>query len=578
MFLSVVKVLILSATVVCAFQRSKSPLREGLLNRTFTKSILAKNSISNEARRPITSRLHAKGGDVLDLDFEDSEFPPVKTDLSYLIFGFFRTIYLYWTSFRSYFGDVLTWLIQLSLFSGIKLEGSPKSSTEEFTKCQHFFVEKVLYGQCKIDTSLLPKDYEYFGNHDDVEKIEMAAQTNPFYAMALKHKMQGSKSVFVVDSSDKETWFGKICATMSKEYDCVGMSGTFEAVDGKLKLTEIKNEKGEIVSDAEAKKKYTAKLFHLMTYYAESVHVNFHLFQYIMIEGIIRATRHSIGLKFWSRPYEANVIAAYVEAKIALIKENSGAMVGGGWATRSRDDYISVLREINADWGNFKSSKDYIEKFMLKDVYNSEQGRKLAKDSKLLSEFLRHADLVPNFSTEMEKALMKNKGYDEAKKELADFFNNIGGENPNLKKLSSIDNFKTWIELMSVTGIFHGATLSMTRILLSPSILSCVDPTSPEVYSGREWNIFKTGATTLVGAERGRFVFSDEYFEYKFVSEDIRRVAKQYTDDVFKLKEAYYKELNHPNNEAMFRRLGFLLSDYAPEFVDGKQLTIATYF
>jgi len=176
----------------------------------------------------------------------------------------------------------------------------------------------------------------------------------------------------------------------------------------------------------------------------------------------------------------------------------------------------------------------------------------------------------------MEIALSKDRKYDAAKEDLANFFSGIGTDKS--RALSSVDNFATWIELMSVTGIFHGATLSMTRVLLTPSVLAQVDPTSPKLYSSKDYQVFLTGTATIVGAEKGRYVFSDEYFDYKFASREVNKVAKQYSKDVSELKQAYYDSFkSSPEKWKLFKNYGWLLADYAPDFVDGRQSTITTY-
>jgi len=333
--------------------------------------------------------LSGKKDDVLLLDFDDSEFPPANDDLATKFFDILKSFYLIFTSFRFYIRDVIGWLGRLFI-SGVKVEGSSKVSGFQVKRGQELFVKEVLLGQNGIDTKLLPEGYEYFGVDDDVANLEICLQTNPFYASALKYEKRNFKDVFVCDSGDTTTWFGNISATLnSTVYDCVKTKGTFEAVDGKLKLVELKDEKGRVIVDETEKKVYTAKLLHLLTYFAESIHVNFHLFHYIMVTGLSRSVRDSSAMKAWARPYEANVVAAYVEAKLALLKSESGVLVNGGWVTGDRDKYIYSLRAMNALWGSFDGSKEFIEKFILKDVYSSEGGRKLAKKVDLLGEFLK---------------------------------------------------------------------------------------------------------------------------------------------------------------------------------------------
>jgi hypothetical protein len=253
-----------------------------------------------------------------------------------------------------------------------------------------------------------------------------------------------------------------------------------------------------------------------------------------------------------------------------------GLLIKTGWVTKDRDVYINLLRDMNALWGSFTGSVEFIEKFLLKDVYDSDEGKALALKANLLGEFIKNSNLIPTYATEMNNALSKDGQYDSAQRALAAFFSGIGTD--PTKALSKVDNYKTWIELMSVTGIFHGATLSMTRVLLTPSILAQVDPTSTTVYTKRQQQVFETGSTTLVGAEKGRYVFSNEYPSYKFTSKLVQRVADKYSVKVSDLKDAYFKSLTSADNADYFKDYGWLLVDYAPEFTDGRQSTIATYF
>ena len=73
--------------------------------------------------------------------------------------------------------------------------------------------------------------------------------------------------------------------------------------------------------------------------------------------------------------------------------------------------------------------------------------------------------------------------------------------------VSKVSNLRTWLEIMSVTGILHGSSLSLTRLLCTTEMLKRCDLKS-EVYGLQEVATMQLGVMAMVGVVEGKHVFS----------------------------------------------------------------------
>ena len=139
--------------------------------------------------------------------------------------------------------------------------------------------------------------------------------------------------------------------------------------------------------------------------------------------------------------------------------------------------------------------------------------------------------------------------------------------------VSSIDTMKSWLELMSVTGIVHGSTYSMTRLSMTPSLVSLNSPYS-DTFTVRDATLVRVLSVTILGADEDFYVFSDSLpVTY---SSGISKVLLSYDRKTTHLKDLYYKEIT--KDPMVYKTFGWILSDHGPNFMDGKQLTLITYF
>ena len=74
------------------------------------------------------------------------------------------------------------------------------------------------------------------------------------------------------------------------------------------------------------------------------------------------------------------------------------------------------------------------------------------------------------------------------------------------RDISQIADIPSWTQLMSVTGIMHGSTLSFSRVILTEEMLKRV--TTADVYGPLEAGLASTVGGTTVGMIEDRHVFS----------------------------------------------------------------------
>merc|ERR1712165_439428 len=89
---------------------------------------------------------------------------------------------------------------------------------------------------------------------------------------------------------------------------------------------------------------------------------------------------------------------------------------------------------------------------------------------------------------------------------LKKFFNECG------RGIFAITSLKQWLELMSVTGLLHGCTLSLTRVTFTEANLWQMAPDSDE-FTPYMIEQLGTAFGTLVGLDEDRQVFTAEGLE-----------------------------------------------------------------
>jgi hypothetical protein len=178
--------------------------------------------------------------------------------------------------------------------------------------------------------------------------------------------------------------------------------------------------------------------------------------------------------------------------------------------------------------------------------------------------------------------------------------------------VSKIADIANWIELMSITGIVHGSTLSLSRLLITEEMLKRCS--LGDKYTAVDCDLCFTAAGTIVGMIEDRHVFSASLSaetassnaaklpssipaiiatlfnpaELVKLAVNLKAIAKRtpaldplakevllkYDSKSAEIKKKFYDKLS---KDKKFLTQGWILSDHFPDGVDGKQLTITTY-
>lgn len=140
---------------------------------------------------------------------------------------------------------------------------------------------------------------------------------------------------------------------------------------------------------------------------------------------------------------------------------------------------------------------------------------------------------------------------------------------------SGIDSLEKWIEIMAVTGIVHGTTLSYTRLFADPDVLRWRD-IRIDTWQSPDVQIHILVLATICGMDEHRHVMSSstDVVGEKY-DEKLHAVLETYEQKSNALKEAYKNKIMEDMDE--FNNYGWILSDFCPSGFDGKQLTVTTY-
>merc|ERR1712012_197847 len=160
---------------------------------------------------------------------------------------------------------------------------------------------------------------------------------------------------------------------------------------------------------------------------------------------------------------------------------------------------------------------------------------------------------------------------DEKAKALADLNTALGRYFDGCGRGFAVKSLQQWLELMSVTGLFHGCTLSLTRVTFTEANLWQMAPSSDK-FTAHIVEQLTTAFGTLVGLDADREVFTDTGLDSDL---GLQKIVHSHLERSQTLKQDYADSLDKSSEE--FKQWGWILTDYFPGLFDAKQLTITTY-
>jgi hypothetical protein len=351
----------------------------------------------------------------------------------------------------------------------------------------------------------------------------------------------------------------------------------------------------------------TAALYNVFTISGAANHAVIHIFHYILATGIRHSTQHDESLRTWAEPYIQNVPDRYLDVGIALAQPSLGPFFkflnylplslmtqSSVTSILSRHDKVITGNEalgpefteyakehIFKLWGKCQTADDFINRFLFRDLIKTD-GKDLAHEAGILKEFLKMTKHIGPYAKEMTKAMKKdNEGaYITAN---AHLFNYLRQSSDTGITIRNIDGL---IQLLSVTAIMHGSTLSAARLSLRPEVMRWKN------HKNDKWNAHDRLAISVLhatdsGVVDGRHVFMHKQprevgllsafnkWNIDKIGRHLYTVMKKYGEMVEQEKKENKIELM--SDPEYLRNYGWILTDWCPDGFDGKQMTVAAY-
>eukprot|EP01040_Poterioochromonas_malhamensis_P011555 gene11555-12602_t len=436
--------------------------------------------------------------------------------------------------------------------------GQLKSDLFALDPLQKFYVRQVVTN--KAD---LPNSYKYFGNGNVGEILKQLLLTNPFYTSALQSADSGSSwTISSYAKNDSPTRYSKLITAYDASFPRVNVKLNRNTLD----VTEYKvyDSKGNDITKEYPREEAIKLVLFLLTYYAEVVHASIHIYDYINVIGLYTSsTPSSRSVADWAGSYLSNVPTKYSEVETLLLSQN-GALVSKSGFNADRTQVLQYIRdELLKPWLHFSTADQFVDKFVFGYIPKEQR-------SGLLKAFQQQVDLIPNFTSDLVTAIDKesNGQFQQINKNLEEYYRDLGNDISNIKDVGA------WIQLMSILNIVHGSTFSFSRLIVTPQYLPYLDFSNTGKYTGTDVKIAITVLGTTLGLSSNRYVYTSLLVPPKGSDETIYSVLQRYDKASNDLKIKYFDAIK---NDPKFAEYGWLWTDYGPDLIDNKQLTLATY-
>jgi len=296
------------------------------------------------------------------------------------------------------------------------------------------------------------------------------------------------------------------------------------------------------------------------------------LFHQLLTSSLSRATEIvSPEIHAWAKVYNVNIGLKYKEVEALLY--NRGGLFNSevsdrvsGFSTTPYENVLQKAAQMNHLWSHCHTAEEYVYGFLFKDI-----NRKYLDQVGISVEFRNQIALSKGFSSELIVELKKLQGYNLANKQFVELCSETGHLGVN--GVTSIHQF---IELMTASSILHGTTLSMTRLSMTPAIMSLINYKNSR-YSRGDIKLLALLGGTMSGTLEGYTVYSSKLPYKARVPYGIINVLKRYEGLSGKLKVDFYNKITKADQSTYFRDFGWIMTDHAPEGIDGKQYTFSTY-
>lgn len=241
--------------------------------------------------------------------------------------------------------------------------------------------------------------YLYFGNQDFKKILSLICKVNPFFASALTLSSDHESLELIAykpsAAKSSDTLYLKMMRNLCKNNEYLQIN-VFFTKNMDIRAIKVYDAKGNVKQVPESEWDfYASGVLYNFVFYASAVHATIHVLHYLMTAGINVSCHHSKKLAAWASPYDDNVAIKYVEVAVLLLDaklfgKNFGPadnkILTGKNGFGGSSELMPILRELLCEWGTFKDTSDYMQKFMVKNIHD-EMGGDYNKTEAILNKF-----------------------------------------------------------------------------------------------------------------------------------------------------------------------------------------------
>jgi len=428
----------------------------------------------------------------------------------------------------------------------------------------------------------LPPGYKHFGGSDFAAQLCVILENNPFYAASLTPRAGGGFEIINCDPIGKaSTYSARVMRTIGRNGPRVNVKFSVKP-EGGLTIDGFDVfENGEKVEKTEDDDYYASAVLFDLFFVSESLHATIHMFHYALTNALAYASEDFGQLNKWAEEYNGNVNNKYNQVTTVLVKKNSG-IITSSKRLGGNNHVRSIIQDNMATWGACSTGSEFYDNWF-------QSPRKDLEAAGLLTEHFKQSDLGVACAISATAALEKKEGkLDKTNEKLVDYLSKSGAwpaEENGIKTVRSL------LDMMMITGVIHGATLSFTRLSCKPEIFRWRDITEPK-WTKDDLATSLVACGTTIGVQKDKVVCGNkklpktlekellekvctgEIQEEDVTGGALQKVLDTYDRETTALKTIYQEKIQKRED---FDNVGFLLTDYCTDLYDGKQLTLATY-
>jgi len=314
------------------------------------------------------------------------------------------------------------------------------------------------------------------------------------------------------------------------------------------------------------------------------------MFHYVLTNALLWASEDFKQLFKWADQYNANINLKYGQVIDDLVPPDNGIITSSNGGLGGTNEVRSIIEENIAAWGSCSTASEFYDKWF-------QSPRKDLEAAGLLTEHFKQSDLGVACAANANTALESDKEgkFDETNDKIAKYISTSrawpAGKN-------GIKTVRSLLDMMMITGVIHGATLSFTRLAVKPGVYRWRDITK-EKWGRADIKTSIAACGTTIGAQKNKYVCGSEEVpdnlaeeaienvediveklltgrkqEEDITSGALQEVLDTYDRDTTRLKEIYEEQVEKRDD---FNDVGFLLTDYCTDLYDGKQAHPNTY-